>query len=98
MSSFNVGRSAAKWLGCGVMAVTIAGCASDKTPAHDASAESTPDSTATAQNDADTTISISEDFRRECQLPNAPQEAPHFEYADATLHARGLGAIGGQLL
>jgi peptidoglycan-associated lipoprotein len=93
MSSFNVGRCAAKWLGCGVMAVTIAGCASDKTPAHDASAASTPDSTATAQNDADTTISISEDFRRECQLPNAPQEAPHFEYADATLHARGANIL-----
>jgi peptidoglycan-associated lipoprotein len=93
MNSFNVGRYAAKWLGCGVMAVTIAACASDKTPARDASVESTPDSTATARNDADTTISISEDFRRECQLPNAPQEAPHFEYADATLHARGANIL-----
>ena len=94
MKSFNVGRYAAKWLGCGVMAVTIAGCASDKTPARDASTETPPaDSNATARNDADTTIQISEDFRRVCQLPNAPQEAPHFDYADATLHARGANIL-----
>jgi peptidoglycan-associated lipoprotein len=93
MKSFNMGRCAAKWLGCGVMAVTIAGCASDKAPARDASAESTPDSNASTRNEADTTIRISEDFRRECQLPNAPQEAPHFDYADATLHARGANIL-----
>ena len=94
MKSFNLGRCAAKWLGCGVMAVTVAACASDKAPARDASAEASPaDSNATAQNDADTTIQISEDFRRECQLPNAPQEAPHFDYADATLHARGANIL-----
>ena|SRR5450631_570063 len=93
MNSFNVGRCAAKWLGCGVMAVTIAACASDKTPARDASGEAALDSNATARNDADTTIQISEDFRRECQLPNAPQEAPHFDYADATLRARGANIL-----
>jgi peptidoglycan-associated lipoprotein len=93
MKSFKVGRCAAKWLGCGAMAVTIAACASDKTPAHDASSAPPADSNATARNDADTTIQISEDFRRECQLPNAPQEAPHFDYADATLHARGANIL-----
>jgi outer membrane protein OmpA-like peptidoglycan-associated protein len=97
MKSFNLGRNAAKWLGCGVMAVTIAGCASDKAPARDASdsaqaSDATPGN-ATARNDADTTIQISEDFRRVCQLPNAPQEAPHFDYADATLHARGANIL-----
>ena len=96
MKSFDVGRCAAKWLGCGVMAVTIAGCASDKTPARDASDSAQASdlaSTGTARNDADTTIQISEDFRRVCQLPNAPQEAPHFDYADSTLHARGANIL-----
>ena len=96
MKSFDVGRCAAKWLGCGVMAVSIAGCASDKAPARgasDSAQASDPASNSTARNDADTTIQISEDFRRVCQLPNAPQEAPHFDYADATLHARGANIL-----
>ncbi|MET0791395.1 MAG: OmpA family protein, partial [Polyangiaceae bacterium] len=44
------------------------------------------------RNDADTTIQVSEDFRRQCDLPNA-QTAPHFDYADATLHARGANIL-----
>ena len=33
MKRSNVGRNAAKWLGCGVLAISAAACASDKTPA-----------------------------------------------------------------
>jgi len=90
--TFKTGRHAAKWLGCGVLALSVAACASDKTPARQASdvADSSP---ASAHNDNDTTIQISEDFRRECQLPNAPQEAPHFDYAGSTLHARGQNVL-----
>ena len=94
MRAFMVSRRAAKWLGCGAVALTVAACSSDKTPARapsDAQASASGD--ATAQNDSDTTIQISDDFRRECQLPNAPQEAPHFDYADSTLHARGQNIL-----
>jgi outer membrane protein OmpA-like peptidoglycan-associated protein len=92
MNSSKVGRCAAKWLGCGALAVTVAACASEQSPPRQAS-DVTADSSTGARNDADTTIQISEDFRRECQLPNAPQEAPHFDYADATLHARGANIL-----
>jgi peptidoglycan-associated lipoprotein len=97
MRAFMVSRHAAKWLGCGALAIAVAACASDKTPAREPSdmAQVSPDPSpqATARNDSDTTIQISDDFRRECQLPNAPQEAPHFDYADSALHARGQNVL-----
>lgn len=91
----NLGRSAAKWLGCGVLAIAAAGCASDKTPAKEpvAMGEMTAPGPQSPQGERDTTISISEDFRRECQLPNTPKDAPHFDYADATLHAHGANIL-----
>ena len=92
-----LGRSAAKWLGCGVLAVSAVACASDKTPAKEpvAMGEMTAPGPQTPQGrrENDTTIAISEEFRRECQLPNAPKEAPHFDYADATLRARGANIL-----
>jgi peptidoglycan-associated lipoprotein len=92
-----LGRNAAKWLGCGMLAFSAAACASDKAPAKEpvAMGEMTapgPQSPE-ARGETDTTIAISDDFRRECQLPNAPKEAPHFDYADATLHARGANIL-----
>src|SRR5450432_1993731 len=97
MRAFMVSRRAAKWLGCGAVALTVAACSSDKTPARQPSdvAQVSPDPSPAnvARNDSDTTIQISEDFRRECQLPNAPQEAPHFDYAGSTLHARGQNIL-----
>jgi outer membrane protein OmpA-like peptidoglycan-associated protein len=99
MTRPNTARSAANWLARGAMVgmALMAGCASSQGPAQQpTTAEaSSPDAKAdmSARNDSDTTIRISEDFRRECQLPNAPQEAPHFEYADATLHARGTNIL-----
>jgi len=97
MKRSNVGRNAAKWLGCGVLAISAAACASDKTPAKEpvAMGEMTAPGPQSPEGDRerDTTIAISEDFRRECQLPNAPKEAPHFDYADATLHARGANIL-----
>jgi len=92
-----LGRSAAKWLGCGVLAISAAACASDKTPAKEpvAMGEMTAPGSQSPQGDRerDTTIAISEDFRRECQLPNAPKDAPHFDYADSTLHAKGANIL-----
>ncbi len=97
MTSSKNCRVAAKWLGCGALAVTLAGCASEQPPPQTAVSQ-TPNTYSktgegTARNDADTTIQLSDDFRRQCQLPNAPQEAPHFDYADATLHARGANIL-----
>ncbi len=98
-TNYEVSRAAAKWLACGALACAglVAGCASNQASSQQpATAEaSSPDAKAdmSARNDADTTIQISADFRRECQLPNAPQEAPHFDYADATLHARGANIL-----
>src|SRR6187549_4148596 len=92
-----LGRSAAKWLGCGVLAISAAACASDKTPAKEpvAMGEMTAPGPQSPQGsrEGDTTIAISEDFRRECNLPNAPKDAPHFAYADATLHAHGANIL-----
>ena len=92
-----LGRSATKWLGCGVLAISAAACASDKTPAKEpvAMGEMTAPGPQTPEGrrESDTTIAISEDFRRECRLPNAPKDAPHFDYADATLHTRGASSI-----
>ncbi|HET7542038.1 MAG TPA: OmpA family protein [Polyangiaceae bacterium] len=92
-----LGRGAAKWLGCGALAVCTAACASDKTPAKEpvAMGEMTAPGPQTPEGrrESDTTIAISEDFRRECRLPNAPKDAPHFDYADATLHARGANIL-----
>lgn len=95
MRTSMIGNGATKWLGCGAVALSLAACSSDKTPARQPSdvAQTSTSSTATARNDNDTTIQISEDFRRECQLPNAAQEAPHFDYAESTLHARGQNIL-----
>jgi len=92
-----LGRNAAKWLGCGVLALSAAACASDQTPAKEpiAMGEMTDPGPQSPQGrrESDTTISISDDFRRECQLPNAPKDAPHFDYADATLRAHGANIL-----
>jgi outer membrane protein OmpA-like peptidoglycan-associated protein len=92
-----LGRSAAKWLGCGVLAVSAAACASDKTPAKEpvAMGEMSDPGPQSPQGrrEGDTTIAISDDFRRECQLPNTPKDAPHFDYADATLRAHGANIL-----
>jgi len=97
MMRSNLGRNAAKWLGCGVLAISAAACASDKTPAKEpvAMGEMTAPGPQDPQGrrENDTTIALSDDFRRECQLPNAPKDAPHFDYADATLRARGANIL-----
>jgi len=99
MKASKVNRSAAKWLGCGALvmaAASMVACASDKTPAKEPVAMGEMEKPGPQQpqgrNDADTTIQISEDFRRECSLPNA-QNAPHFDYADATLRAHGQNIL-----
>ena len=85
---------AAKWLGCGALALSAVACAADKPPANApvAMGEMQTPGPQHPRNEADTTVQISEDFRRQCSLPNA-QNAPHFDYADSTLHARGANIL-----
>ena len=86
---------AAKWLGCGALALSAAACASNPAPPATgpvAMGEMQTPGPQQPRGDADTTVQISEDFRRQCSLPNA-QNAPHFDYADATLHARGANIL-----
>ncbi len=96
MNASNVGRIAAQWLVLGTLIGSAVACASDKTPAKEPVAmgemEKPGPQSPQGRNDADTTIQLSEDFRRQCSLPNA-QNAPHFDYADATLHARGANLL-----
>lgn len=94
MKRLNFSHCAASWLGCGVLAA-LSGCAENPAPAKEpvAMGEMSQPGAQSPRNERDTTIHISEDFTRECQLPNAPKEAPHFEYADATLHARGANIL-----
>ncbi len=93
----SISINAAKWLGCGALAISAAACASDKTPAKDPQAmgEMTAPGpqNPVARRDADTTIQISEEFRKQCALPNEPKDAPHFDYADATLRAHGANVL-----
>jgi outer membrane protein OmpA-like peptidoglycan-associated protein len=92
----NIGFSAAKWLGCGALVVSVAACSSDKTPPQAPTSlaqEGTTQRSQTARNDADTTIHVSDEIMRECQLPSTAQEAPHFEYAGSTLRAHGQNVL-----
>jgi peptidoglycan-associated lipoprotein len=99
MMVFKFGGGAAKWLGCGGVALLVAACGSTQAPparqAPDVAEASSPDAQhdMAGRNDNDTTIQISDEFRRECQLPNAPQEAPHFDYAESTLRTHGRNVL-----
>ena len=95
MKRSKIGRSAAKWLGCGVLALASAACATSPAPAQQpvAMGEMATPGAQAPRNEVDTTIAISDDFKRECQLPNAPKDAPHFDYADSTLHAHGANVL-----
>ena len=106
MNSFTVSRSAAKWLGCGVLALAASACASSAPPMTREPASNGRQGTlatvkgapgangASARSESDTTIQISEDVRRECQLPDATADAaPHFDYDKSTLRARGANVL-----
>ncbi|MDX2054519.1 MAG: OmpA family protein [Polyangiaceae bacterium] len=79
------------------MALLVAACSNEKAPAKDASGAGFSGSIAasekSARNDRETTIVLPEDIRRECQLPNAPREAPRFEFNQATLRSRGRNIL-----
>jgi peptidoglycan-associated lipoprotein len=78
------------------LVASLAASSSDKTPPQAPTSlaqQSTPRGPQTARNDADTTIHVSDEIMRECQLPNTAQEAPHFDFAGATLRGHGQNVL-----
>ncbi len=76
MKRSNLGRNAAKWLGCGVLAIAAAACASNTPPAQQPVAmgemtEPGPQSPQGPLGRRHTRSPSPKTFRRECQLPNA---------------------------
>src|SRR4051794_22833205 len=97
MFSCYVGRSAAKWLGCGVLGISAGAWARGKTPPKKPVGKGEKNAprpqSPQGRREGDTTIAISAEFRRECQLPNEPKDSPHFDYADAKLRAHGANIL-----
>jgi peptidoglycan-associated lipoprotein len=92
-----------KWsIGAGyaALALGIAACASHHTEtraaspsAQTASAPATHSDPAATRRERETTIQISKAVRDRCKLPEQPQEAPRFDYNQATLHAQGRNVL-----
>src|SRR4051812_13876487 len=103
MIKMSIPRHAAKWLGCGALVAAVAGCSTHQAPAQVPPQAATPlaqepsaQRAATARNDrndADTTVHFSEEILRACQLPSTPENAPHFDFDDSKLHARGVDVL-----
>ncbi len=103
MNYLNFGRSAAMYLGCGVVALSAAACASNAPPVASEPAQNGRQGTMatmpatngqpSARKDQETTIQISDDVRRECQLPSDSADAPHFEFDKSELHASGANIL-----
>jgi peptidoglycan-associated lipoprotein len=99
-ASLNI-RPRAAWLGCGVLALMLGACSSDKTPAKEPSnvadqrpapaAVSTP--TANAAASGETSVRLSEEILRECRFPANPEDLPLFDVDQATLRPRGRDVL-----
>lgn len=88
MNRNSIDRRAAKWLMAGSLALGAAACASHHQSAHEAATGASATSSQT-----DMAIGISDEFRRQCQLPNSPREAPRFEPGQATLPAQSRSVL-----
>jgi peptidoglycan-associated lipoprotein len=92
---------AARFIAASVVAVTAAACSSNQTQARSAdssaqvsaSASLSAESTGDKRNDRDTTVTLSEDLRTGCSIPTTTDDAPHFDYNEAKLHARGANVL-----
>lgn len=101
MPALKMNRTPTLWLGCGAIALSVAACASDKREARDASGSSTTAvaalqgtmRTPTPREDFEATVQLSQQFRSRCSLPDAPREAPRFDYDQATLRPRGENVL-----
>lgn len=84
----------ANWLGCGALALVLAGCASDKpAPAKQVSdLAPTAASEPAASQDVGrggTAIHLSDEIMADCSFPASPGELPLFDVDQATLRPRG---------
>ena len=96
MTRISMDWNAAKWLGCGALVAAFAACSSDKVPPQaptPAAQEASAQRARTGRNDADTTLHFSDEIMHACQLPATSAQAPYFEYAGSTLHARGQNVL-----
>ncbi len=96
MTRNNVGRIAAKWLGCGALVAAVAACSSDKTPPQAPTSlahENSEQRSQTARNEADTTVHISDEIMTACQLPQTAEASPHFDVAESTLRPHGQNVL-----
>jgi outer membrane protein OmpA-like peptidoglycan-associated protein len=83
----------AAWTVCGALAIVSAACASDKTPAKQAS-DLTPAASAEPAASRDvgkggTAIHLSDEILADCRFPASPNDLPQFDVAEATLRPRG---------
>jgi len=95
---------APRWFSCGAVVLLLAACSGERVTPRSASnttdpttvSVTAPPAAAQARADRDdgaTDVNISEELRRECQLPDAPAEAPKFNFDDAALTPRGRDTL-----
>lgn len=81
--------------GLACVAAGVSACGGKERPAQDAStsAPATPTPQTTERDANETTVQISKALRERCNLPESPQEAPAFDYDQATLRPRGKNVL-----
>ncbi len=91
----------AAWLGCGALALALAACSSDKTPAKQPNDVATAPEPATvtsalsgsAAASGETSVRLSEEILKECRFPANPEDLPLFDVDEATLRPRGRDVL-----
>lgn len=84
------------WTSVVLLGWAAAACGGKDRPAQDASgtiATTTTDTPTADARDRQTTVQIGKPLRDRCNLPETAQEAPAFEYDQATLRARGRNVL-----
>jgi OOP family OmpA-OmpF porin len=83
--------------GLALVASGVVACGKNDRPAQDASTSPAPVTTTEASagdvREREVTVQISKPLRERCNLPDTPQDAPRFEYDQATLRASGRNVL-----
>ncbi len=83
----------AAWLGCGALALVVAGCATDQAPAKQASdlapAASSEPAASQDVGKGGTAIHLSDEILADCRFPASTGDLPQFDIDQATLRPRG---------